>query len=81
MQDMEQATREHAYHLWIADGCPDGNAEKYWLTAQREVLAASLQDIGRVKVGDAQRAARAKSKKAAANDATAARPKAKRKVA
>jgi hypothetical protein len=42
MQDIEQAIREHAYHLWVSDGRRDGNAEKYWLAAQRDVLAASL---------------------------------------
>jgi hypothetical protein len=42
MQDLEQAIRERAYHLWIADGRPDGNAEAYWLNAQREILTTSL---------------------------------------
>ena len=53
MQDMEQAIRERAYHLWVADGCPDGSADQHWLVAQREVLAVSLGDIGRVTVSDA----------------------------
>jgi Protein of unknown function (DUF2934) len=80
MQDIEQATREHAYHLWVADGRPDGNAEQYWLTAQREVLAASLKEIGRVKVSNA--AARAASERAAPpKDNIAAKSKVKRKVA
>jgi hypothetical protein len=38
MQDLEQAIRERAYHLWIADGCRDGNANEHWLSAQRENL-------------------------------------------
>jgi hypothetical protein len=42
MQDLEQAIRERAYHLWIADGRPDGNADAYWLNAQRQILATSL---------------------------------------
>ena len=42
MQDLEQAIRERAYHLWIADGRPDGNADVYWLSAQREILTTSL---------------------------------------
>ena len=58
MQDIEQAIREHAYHLWVSDGRRDGNAEKYWLAAQRDVLAASLGDIGRVKTSAAQRPTR-----------------------
>ena len=54
MQDLEQAIRERAYHLWIADGCCDGNADEHWLSAQREILADSLGNFGRVTVGDAQ---------------------------
>jgi hypothetical protein len=42
MQDLEQAIRERAYHLWVADGRPEGNAEVYWLSAQREILTTSL---------------------------------------
>jgi Protein of unknown function (DUF2934) len=42
MQDLENAIRERAYHLWIADGRPEGNADVYWLTAQREILTTSL---------------------------------------
>ena len=42
MHDLEQAIRERAYHLWIADGHRNGNAEAHWLTAQREVLASTL---------------------------------------
>ena len=42
MQDLEQAIRERAYHLWLADGRPEGNADVYWLSAQREILTTSL---------------------------------------
>jgi hypothetical protein len=42
MQDLEQAIRERAYHLWVADGRPEGNADVYWLSAQREILTTSL---------------------------------------
>jgi Protein of unknown function (DUF2934) len=45
MQDLEQAIRQRAYHLWIADGCRDGNSDAYWLSAQNEVLALSLGAI------------------------------------
>ena len=48
MQDVEQTIREHAYHLWIADGRQDGKEEAHWLAAQREVLASSLQKLGSV---------------------------------
>ena len=48
MQDLEHAIRERAYHLWMAEGCPDGNAETHWLVAQREILAFSLDGLGNV---------------------------------
>ena len=41
MQDLEQAIRERAYHLWVDSGCPDGSAEEHWIAAQREVLSAA----------------------------------------
>jgi hypothetical protein len=43
MQDLNEAIRERAYLLWIADGQPDGQADVYWLNAQREVLTTSLE--------------------------------------
>ena len=43
MPNLEEAIRERAYHLWIADGQPDGNADAYWLSAQREILTTSLE--------------------------------------
>jgi Protein of unknown function (DUF2934) len=60
MQDLEQVIRERAYHLWIADGCNDGNADAHWLAAQREVLASSLGNIGRVQTSSAASAVRKK---------------------
>ena len=48
MQELEQAIRERAYHLWTANGCQDGDAEAHWLTAQREILASSLGTLGNV---------------------------------
>jgi hypothetical protein len=42
MQNLEEAIRERAYHLWIADGQPDGQSDLYWLSAQREILTTSL---------------------------------------
>ncbi|OYU92062.1 MAG: hypothetical protein CFE29_04290 [Bradyrhizobiaceae bacterium PARB1] len=35
MQDLEQAIRERAYHMWNEAGRPDGNSETFWLSAQR----------------------------------------------
>jgi len=48
MQDLEQAIRERAYHLWIEEGCQDGKAETHWLAAQHEILASSLSRLGNV---------------------------------
>jgi hypothetical protein len=48
MQDVEQAIRERAYDLLIREGRQDGSAEAHWLTAQREVLASSLENLGSV---------------------------------
>ncbi len=42
MMNLEEVIRERAYHLWIADGQPEGKADVYWLNAQREILTASL---------------------------------------
>jgi hypothetical protein len=52
MQELEQSIREHAYHLWIADGCRDGRADTHWLAAQREVLERSLGGIARVTIAE-----------------------------
>jgi Protein of unknown function (DUF2934) len=49
MQNLEQAIRERAYHLWIAAGCPEGNSDAYWLDAQRELLASSVEPVGAAK--------------------------------
>jgi len=46
MPNLEEAIRERAYHLWIADGQPDGQADLYWLSAQREILTTSLAGSG-----------------------------------
>ena len=46
MTSLEEAIRERAYHLWTADGQPEGKADVYWLTAQREILTTSLEGSG-----------------------------------
>jgi len=43
MTTLETTIRERAYHLWTADGQPEGKAEIYWLNAQREILTTSLE--------------------------------------
>jgi Protein of unknown function (DUF2934) len=65
MQELEQAIRERAYHLWVADGRHDGNADAHWLTAQREVLASSLSSIARVRVSEAEPANKPATRKKA----------------
>jgi hypothetical protein len=81
MQDLEQAIREHAYHLWVAGGCRDGDADAHWLVAQREVLSASLGQIGRVTVDDAQASNGASDKKSSRKPKAVAKSKAKRRAA
>jgi hypothetical protein len=66
MQDMEHVIRERAYHLWIEGGRQDDQADNYWLAAQREVLSASLGEIGRVIASNAVQVS-AKPKKARAS--------------
>ena len=48
MQDLEQTIRERAYHLWMAEGCPEGNAEEHWLAAQSEVLSSSSENLSSI---------------------------------
>ena len=68
--DLEQAIRERAYHLWMEDGCQDGKADAHWLAAQREVLASSLSTFGNVT--KASNAPKKSSKKTASRKARAA---------
>jgi hypothetical protein len=46
MPNLEEAIRERAYHLWIADGQPEGQADIYWLNAQCEILTTSVESSG-----------------------------------
>jgi hypothetical protein len=48
MQDIDKTIRERAYHLWLDGGCQEGNADGHWLAAQREILSASLSELGQV---------------------------------
>ena len=45
MPNLEEAIRERAYHLWIADGQPEGKADIYWLNAQLEIFTASVESL------------------------------------
>ena len=46
MPNLEEAIRERAYHLWMADGQPEGTAGIYWLIAQQEILTTSVERFG-----------------------------------
>ena len=44
--DIEQnKIRDLAYALWTEDGSPDGNAEHYWLKAERQLAGDSDLDL------------------------------------
>ncbi|WP_054165135.1 DUF2934 domain-containing protein [Rhodopseudomonas sp. AAP120] len=58
MQDMDQAIRERAYHMWNEAGRPEGNADAFWLSAQRELLAQSLSQIATVTPAAPKKAAK-----------------------
>ena len=45
MPNLDEAIRERAYHLWLNDGRPEGQADIYWLNAQRDLLTASVEAI------------------------------------
>jgi hypothetical protein len=67
MQDLEQAIRERAYHLWVEGGRHEGDADAHWITAQREILSVSLATFARVRATEHPRATRAKKSKASGN--------------
>ena len=46
MPNLEEAIRERAYHLSVADGQPQGKADVYWLNAQHEILTTSVENLG-----------------------------------
>jgi Protein of unknown function (DUF2934) len=39
MRELQNEIRERAYHLWIADGRHHGDADAYWLKAEKEILS------------------------------------------
>ena len=51
MSNLEEAIRERAYHLWIADGQPEGKADIHWLDAQRKILAISVEGLATTAAG------------------------------
>ena len=66
MPNLEEVIRERAYHLWIADGQPEGKADVYWLNAQREILATSVEGSANAAMSPPKRARIARKGKARA---------------
>ena len=64
MTNLEEAIRERAYHLWTADGQPEGKAELHWLKAQREVLAISFEGSNGIHAADSASATAKPAKEA-----------------
>lgn len=75
-QDLEQRIRERAYHLWMADGCRDGEAEQHWLTAERDVLAEFAATAT-----SADSAPKPRSRRAASGDTPSRATKPRRRAA
>jgi hypothetical protein len=58
MSNLDEAIRERAYHLWLNDGRPEGQADLYWLNAQRDLLAASVESVPVLSVTEATKPAK-----------------------
>lgn len=43
----EEAIRERAYHLWLASGCPEGQADAHWRQASEELERAYAERLRR----------------------------------
>jgi hypothetical protein len=43
MTDRDERVRELAYFLWLEEGCPEGQAERHWLTAETLVESDPLE--------------------------------------
>ena len=69
MHDLEAQIRERAYHLWLAEGAREGEADRHWLTAEREMIATAAVTI------------ETKAVEAPATRRRAAKPAAKKKAA
>jgi hypothetical protein len=44
-QNLENLIRERAYEIWTSHGCVHGQADQYWLAAEREILTASAATL------------------------------------
>jgi Protein of unknown function (DUF2934) len=82
MQNMlENQIRERAYHLWVADGCREGEADRHWLVAEREFLALSANTVAAPEAPVEKRRPRALAAKAPGSDAKPTAPKMARRRA
>jgi hypothetical protein len=63
-QSLENRIRERAYEIWTADGCVHGQADQHWLSAEREVLAASTAALAGKPAPKKKRRSSARSKTA-----------------
>jgi hypothetical protein len=83
MQNIDHVIRERAYYLWIADGCPEGKSDAYWLDAQRALLAQSVAALPApaAKAPAKARPAKKLAGKSRAKTTAKAKAKARRKAA
>jgi len=44
---LESRIRERAYEIWTAHGRIDGQADRHWLEAEREILATAASSLPR----------------------------------
>lgn len=42
---MQDEIQRRAYHLWEADGCPEGRDQNYWFKAVAEIAADAAKTI------------------------------------
>ena len=64
--DTDAAVRARAYHLWEADGRPDGRAAHYWHQAKAEAAPAKPKRKASAKSSGAKAPERKRAKKAKA---------------
>jgi hypothetical protein len=43
MTDREDRIRELAYFVWLEEGCPEGQAERHWRTAETLLASDDLE--------------------------------------
>lgn len=78
-----ETVQERAYHLWMAEGCPEGKSDEHWLLAEKQVSAvcAPIQIPTAAKAPPKRKAAAAAKAGTTAAKARAARPAATSRAA